>query len=325
LAIMRNEGTPRILELFAGIGGFRLALQCSKVKYIPVGAYDIDETCNSTYVANFGVDIFRRRNICSLTWNELDQLQSDFWMLSPPCQPFMLSGNRRDVNDSRAEPFIHIIEVLTKMQSFPKYILLENVPGFINSVACTNLIETLEMKGYHSKVFILDPYDFGIPNHRKRAYLIAEHESVDDLVAVDACEQLSNCPKVVCSKPISEFLCTLEETELQKYLVPERLLIHKDCMDIVCRDDTSSNCFTKGYGRYVKGTGSILRCKMQDGTEKLRFFTPSEIQRLMGFPETFVFPENINIRQRYQLLGSSVNVFVVSKLIQAILNTFNRQ
>ncbi|KRZ21166.1 DNA (cytosine-5)-methyltransferase [Trichinella pseudospiralis] len=293
---MRNEQTPRILELFAGIGG-------SKVKYIPVGAYDIDETCNSTYVANFDGDIFRRRNICSVTWNELDQLQSDFWMLSPPCQPFMLSGNRRDVNDSRAKPFIHIVEVLMKMQSFPKYILLENVPGFISSVACMNLTETLEMKGYHSKIFILDPYDFGIPNHRKRAYLIAEHKSVDDLAAIDACEQLSNCQKVVCSKPISEFLCTLEETELQKYLVPDRLLIHKECMDIVCRDDTSSNY----------------------GTEKLRFFTPIEIQRLMGFPETFVFPEKISIRQRYQLLGSSVNVFIVSKLIQSILNTFNRQ
>jgi len=52
----------------------------------------------------------------------------------------------------------------------------------------------------------------------------------------------------------------------------------------------------------------------------LRYFTSREIARLMGFPETFVFPESSSLKQQYRLLGNSLNCKVVSALIQYLLS-----
>lgn len=56
---------------------------------------------------------------------------------------------------------------------------------------------------------------------------------------------------------------------------------------------------------------------------KLRFFTPKEVSRLMNFPESFSFPEEVTKKQRYRLLGNSINVAVVSELIKLLFSNVN--
>lgn len=106
-------------------------------------------------------------------------------------------------------------------------------------------------------------------------------------------------------------------------------------LDICTTDSNNSMCFTKSYSRYIEGTGSVFcpltrseldeRIVEIDKTEDniklkqnlhLRFFSPSEISRLMSFPAEFTFPEVINDKQRYKLLGNSINVKVVGELIK---------
>lgn len=110
-------------------------------------------------------------------------------------------------------------------------------------------------------------------------------------------------------------------------------------MDICTLESKRSCCFTKAYGKYVEGTGSIFTPKSKNEideiyekldqtneeeylenakTLQLRFFTPKEVARLMSFPENFSFPNDVTKNQRYKLLGNSVNVKVVSKLIQIL-------
>ncbi|XP_045443795.1 tRNA (cytosine(38)-C(5))-methyltransferase isoform X5 [Pipistrellus kuhlii] len=93
------------------------------------------------------------------------------------------------------------------------------------------------------------------------------------------------------------------------------------------------------YGRYIEGTGSVLQTAEDVQIEniyksltnlsqeekitkllmlKLRYFTPKEIANLLGFPPEFGFPENITVKQRYRLLGNSLNVHVVAKLIKVL-------
>lgn len=123
---------------------------------------------------------------------------------------------------------------------------------------------------------------------------------------------------------------------------PENYLLSHDVLqkrfqvlDICTKDSTNSMCFTKSYSRYLEGTGSVY-CSMTrnelnekiseieqvaDNKElksllKLRFFTPSEVARLMSFPTNFTFPETVNEKQQYKLLGNSINVAVVSELIK---------
>ncbi|XP_072507729.1 tRNA (cytosine(38)-C(5))-methyltransferase isoform X1 [Notamacropus eugenii] len=126
----------------------------------------------------------------------------------------------------------------------------------------------------------------------------------------------------------------------QYFLPPKALLRYALLLDIVQPTCRRSTCFTKGYGSYVEGTGSVLQTAenvqienvyvsldtlseeeklMKLSMLKLRYFTPREIANLHGFPPEFGFPEKITVKQCYRLLGNSLNVHVVSKLIKIML------
>ncbi|XP_028933375.1 tRNA (cytosine(38)-C(5))-methyltransferase isoform X1 [Ornithorhynchus anatinus] len=126
------------------------------------------------------------------------------------------------------------------------------------------------------------------------------------------------------------------------FLPPKPLLRYGLLLDVVKPTCRRSTCFTKGYGSYVEGTGSVLQTaeevQIEDvyealetlpeeeklrklATLKLRYFTPREIANLHGFPPEFGFPEQISTKQRYRLLGNSLNVLVVAKLIAILLGS----
>lgn len=137
--------------------------------------------------------------------------------------------------------------------------------------------------------------------------------------------------------PISQSLeCNIDN----KYFLTDTMLQkrHK-ILDICSADSKRSCCFTKAYGRFFEGTGSILTDKnmsyvkevfkkiedIEEDSEEivrilrtlnLRFFSPKEICRLMHFPESFGFPHLISDSKRYTVLGNSINIKVVSMLIK---------
>jgi len=125
----------------------------------------------------------------------------------------------------------------------------------------------------------------------------------------------------------------------QYFLPPKSLLRYALLLDIVKPTCRRSTCFTKGYGSYIEGTGSVLQTTEDVQIEdiyksltnlsqeekitkllmlKLRYFTPKEIANLLGFPSDFGFPEKITVKQRYRLLGNSLNVHIVAKLIKIL-------
>ncbi|XP_075683715.1 tRNA (cytosine(38)-C(5))-methyltransferase isoform X2 [Rhinoderma darwinii] len=134
-----------------------------------------------------------------------------------------------------------------------------------------------------------------------------------------------------------------ENVDISQYLLPPKsLLRYSLILDIVKPTCRRSTCFTKGYGHYVEGTGSILQSAtdveispvyksletlsdeeklVKLSTLKLRYFTPREIANLHGFPAEFDFPDKITTKQRYRLLGNSLNVHVVAKLIDLMLRS----
>ncbi|KAL2085661.1 hypothetical protein ACEWY4_018981 [Coilia grayii] len=130
--------------------------------------------------------------------------------------------------------------------------------------------------------------------------------------------------------------------DMEQYLLPPKTLLrYALLMDIVRPACRRSVCFTKGYGHYVEGTGSVLQSCMEEDMEeafrslelqaeeeklrrlqrlKLRYFTPREIANLMGFPASFTFPEDVSVKQRYRVLGNSLNVHVVARLIKLMVS-----
>ncbi|CAG5895624.1 unnamed protein product [Menidia menidia] len=143
-------------------------------------------------------------------------------------------------------------------------------------------------------------------------------------------------------RQIQDFLEPELDVDMEQHLLsPKTLLRYGAILDIVRPKCRRSVCFTKGYGRYVEGTGSVLQCctetqidsvfngldqlpeeeKIQQLlTLKLRYFTPREVANLMGFPHNFSFPGEISTIQRYRVLGNSLNVVVVAKLLQTLLS-----
>ncbi|EMP36983.1 tRNA (cytosine(38)-C(5))-methyltransferase, partial [Chelonia mydas] len=138
---------------------------------------------------------------------------------------------------------------------------------------------------------------------------------------------------------LKDFLEEDGEEMSQYFLPPKALLRYAFLLDIVTPSCRRSTCFTKGYGHYVEGTGSVLQTAedvqlesvfksiemlseeeklMKLSTLKLRYFTPREIENLHGFSPEFGFPDKITMKQRYRLLGNSLNVHVVAKLISLL-------
>lgn len=113
--------------------------------------------------------------------------------------------------------------------------------------------------------------------------------------------------------------------------------------DIVTPACRSCCCFTKAYGRYLQGTGSVLQTSPgppptppadpsvgpPDGptlladlrARRLRYFTPKEVAALHGFPPDFDFPAGVTVRQQYMLLGNSLSVTVVAELLRYLCHS----
>ncbi|KAF9564972.1 CorA metal ion transporter [Mortierella alpina] len=149
----------------------------------------------------------------------------------------------------------------------------------------------------------------------------------------------------------------VEDERMQKYMIPDKTLLkYGKTFDIVKETTRRSCCFTKGYYHFVESTGSILQMAHEldtasvfieaeamkakpDSTNPeeenaralallrtlhLRYFTENEVARLMGFPileGKFSFPDTTSLKQRYRVLGNSINVKVVAKLIQYLLTS----
>lgn len=112
------------------------------------------------------------KNIQGLSEEYLKKFNADTILMSPPCQPFTRNGLCNDTNDPRTASFIHLLNLLPKLNV--ENLLIENVRGFETSNMRNMLIETLQINNYLFQEFILNPTQIGIPNSRLRYYCLAK-------------------------------------------------------------------------------------------------------------------------------------------------------
>ncbi|GJQ73469.1 Mt2 [Trypoxylus dichotomus] len=155
------------------------------------------------------------------------------------------------------------------------------------------------------------PHQFGIPNTRHRYYCLAKklpRKFSFELGPIENSTKLFDTSKR--SSSISEFL--ENDLDVVPYLLPEKVLRkYAAILDICFSHSVRSCCFTKAYDPDSEEFVYQLR-KLN-----LRFFTPTEVARLMCFPGNFNFPK-ISNKQKYMLLGNSVNIKVVAELIKLL-------
>ena len=162
----------RYIDLFAGLGGFHLALQ--KLGHTCVFASELREDLRKLYAINFpGVRI--EGNINEVPLESIPQ--HDILCAGFPCQPFSQAGKRQGFKDEkdRGNLFFKICDIIDLRR--PRYILLENVSnlkGHDHGDTWNIIREELEKREYYvPEPEILSPHQFGIPQHRKRIYIVA--------------------------------------------------------------------------------------------------------------------------------------------------------
>ena len=158
--------------MFAGIGGFRAGLdriggfQC-------VGHCEIDKYADASYRAIHDIREEERyypdaRKIDPADLPDFDLLCGGF-----PCQPFPYAGQRRGFADARGTLFFEIARLAQAKQ--PRYLLLENVPGLLShdhGKTFAAILSALDDLGYHVEWSVLNSKHFGVPQSRKRVFLI---------------------------------------------------------------------------------------------------------------------------------------------------------
>ena len=166
------------IDLFAGIGGFRLGLSNNGGEC--VGFSEIDKIAIATYCENYGES--QDANLGDIV--KIKELpKHDLLAGGVPCQSWSIAGKNLGFDDDRGQLWNDTIYLLNK--SKPKCFIFENVKGLSdprNAEALQYILKRIHEAGYHAKPFILNSSDYGIPQSRIRVYVIGflEKEHLDN-------------------------------------------------------------------------------------------------------------------------------------------------
>ncbi|CAG5136928.1 DNA cytosine methyltransferase [Streptococcus pneumoniae] len=163
----------KFLDLFAGIGGFRLGMESAGHECI--GFCEIDKFARASYKAIH--DTKGEIELHDITTVSDDTIRGighvDVICGGFPCQAFSIAGNRRGFEDTRGTLFFEIARFASILR--PKYLFLENVKGLLNhenGVTFETIISTLDELGYDVEWQVLNSKNFGVPQNRERVFII---------------------------------------------------------------------------------------------------------------------------------------------------------
>lgn len=327
----------KFIDLFAGIGGFRLGGQKNNGKC--VFSSEWDKFAQQTYKSNFGEVPFG-----DITQIDADVIpKHDILFAGFPCQPFSYSGRNEGFKDkTRGTLFFDILRILETKK--PKMFLLENVKGLKSHNKGKTLeiiIDSLTKLGYQLNWEILKSTDFGLPQKRERWYCVGSLNAIDFKFPKRRKEQVT-LRSIVDQNEDSD---NLKLTEFERKRINYHFHNVTDDYQRVEHDSSKYEPTTKkgrhGVFSYQKPDGS-LRFHVGDHAKTqiqeafyctLDTYSPTiianrvpklwdigrklsvlESQRLQGFPDNYSFPVSDN--QAYKQLGNSVSVPVIDLIIK---------
>jgi DNA (cytosine-5)-methyltransferase 1 len=292
-----SDKQPTAVEFFSGIGAFAAAARITGIRVVT--AFDQSFEANQCYGLNFPLKPIAK-NLDSLDPEEIPQ--ADIWWLSPPCKPYTVRGNRRDVDDPRAASFLNLIRAIPIRK--PETVIVENVSGFAESRARSKFVKIAEIVGMHVVDFDLCATQFGIPMKRPRRFVVASRRSIEQAI-----------PNAQPMQPLKKFLHEGPHDPLL-YLDLDTVTRFADALNLIDADDRSALCicFTSNYWKSMRASGSYLR----EHSGAIRRFSPSEILRLMGCPHDYQFPPEVTLQARLRLAGNSVNVNCIIHLLKCL-------
>ncbi|HEV8239217.1 MAG TPA: DNA (cytosine-5-)-methyltransferase [Thermoanaerobaculia bacterium] len=317
---------PRVLDLHCGIGGCAAALEG---RATVTAAIDVNTIALGVYRHNFAHRTAARA-IESLRTDDPLLRGADLWWMSPPCQPYTRRGKGRDLDDPRSRGFLHLLDLIERLR--PPALALENVPEMRGSQAHARLREVLDHAGYAVAERMLCPTELGVPNRRRRFYLVASRErlrgwtapfedpastseaNASVATALVASSAAATESSIAPLPPLAAYVDSHDAAELR--VSAELFERYAHAVDVVDADDPGAiaSTFTAAYGRSPVRAGSYLR---RNGI--VRRFSPREILRLLGFPATYELPTDLPLANAWRLVGNSLSVPAVREVLSALL------
>ncbi|MBZ1508886.1 DNA cytosine methyltransferase [Leuconostoc mesenteroides] len=165
----------KFLDLFSGIGGFRLGLERSG--HTPVGYVEIDKFARQSYQAMYNTDgEWTAEDINKVTDEEWRKFNGTVELIAGgfPCQSFSIAGKREGfLNQTKGTLFFEVARAVKQIK--PRFVFLENVKGLLNhdkGNTFRTILNTLDELGYDVEWRICNSKDFGVPQNRERVYII---------------------------------------------------------------------------------------------------------------------------------------------------------
>lgn len=314
---------------FSGIGSPEFAIKRLGIKHNILFAGDIDDNCKETYFANYKIseenwhkDV-RLFDACKFLNNV------DLYVGGSPCQSFSIGGKRKGLEESRGTLFYEYARLVKECS--PKVFIYENVTGMLNHDGGRTwkiISEIFNELGYFWTYWILNSKDFGIPQNRKRIYVVGFRKDFKEFFA-----KLQTPTPQELHFEVKDFL---EDNILNKYYLPEKGFLrvvdpkhnrHVVLNSRIARTQIANQQFNwygdirieyniperlehdeRIFKGFYKGSRCVARC-----------LTPRECLRLMGYSDDFNIV--VNDMQQYRQSGNSIVVNVMMEVVKSIFKT----
>jgi DNA (cytosine-5)-methyltransferase 1 len=310
-----NKDHFRFIDLFCGIGGFRIAAQnASEVLGLSsecVFSSDIDLDAQTAYEANFGERPFG--DITSISASEIPD--HDLLFGGFPCQAFSIIGDMKGFADARGTLFFDIARILDEKR--PRSFVLENVKqlrGHDKGRTLSTILNILDELGYWVDFRVLNALDFGLPQKRERIVIVGfsdsahkrfswpspnliKHRSLEDVLEDDR----NVDPSYFASKRIA---ASRKQAVEGKRLPAGRTIWH---------ENKSGNISALPYSCALRA-GASYNYLLVDGVRRL---TTREMLRLQGFPDHFKIACGYSATRKQA--GNSVPVPMIQAVIEQVL------
>ena len=318
----------KFIDLFAGIGGFRMAMQKLGGKCVFTSEWD--KEAQKTYKANYGETPFgdiTKESTKSYIPDGFDVLCAGF-----PCQAFSIAGKRGGFTDTRGTLFFDVAEIIKRKK--PKAIFLENVKGLRNHDGGKTLATILNVLRNDLGYFVPEPQimnakEFGVPQNRERIFIVGFRK---DLNVTEF-----NYPKPIKKKvsfaqvkekkvvPTKYYLSTQYLQTLYNHRARHASKGNGFGFEIIPDDGISNAVVCGGMGRErnlvydhrITDFNPTTKIKGTVNREGIRKMTPREWARLQGFPENYKIV--VADASAYKQFGNSVAVPAIKATAEKIL------
>ena len=341
----KNGGELTYIDLFSGIGGFRLAMnRASKdvgIKSRCLGYSEIDKNALMTYRSNFDTnnetDIGDITNLNSEAEIRKRLPSFDILFAGFPCQPFSLMGLKKGFEDTRGTLFFYIAKILAVKN--PSFFILENVRGLQthdSGRTLQRIISILSQElNYSIEIKLMNSVDFGVPQIRRRLYILgSKNKNVLPELGL----------KELLWKGRQKYKTTwhlLEKAVDDKYYLSDRILptilahgsgnyySKSEINRLIARPLTASmhkmhranqdNYYSDGFIQGVFKDGTVSTSNNKKGG--VRKITPLEAFRLQGFDDCFIKnarQSGVSDTQLYRQAGNAITVNVAQSILETL-------